>query len=200
MTSVERISNEIERLETQHEEALIQLKNAERELEELNEYRIELAPAAFTGDEVADKNLMVLEGEASKLSRGARLARNAAKEFERLIEEARKRRAQERQHLARERFDELAAERYELGIEVEEAMSALLGTLESYEAIHSEQVDCAQDFGGYSPATKPPHTLIQEWLVSRLKEYLGLSSIDHYYDNPLFEVDDLAAKREAEGR
>src|SRR5215218_9147521 len=172
MTSVERISNEIERLETQHEEALIQLKNAERELEELNEYRIELAPAAFTGDEVADKNLMVLEGEASKLSRGARLARNAAKEFERLIEEARKRRAQERQHLARER----------------------------YEAIHSEQVACAQDFGGYSPATKPPHTLIQEWLVSRLKEYLGLSSIDHYYDNPLFEVDDLAAKREAEGR
>src|SRR5215218_4449435 len=198
MTSVERISNEIERLETQHEEALIQLKNAERELEELNEYRIELAPAAFTGDAVADKNLMVLEGEASTLSRGARLARNAAKEFERLIEEARKRRAEERQRLARERFEELAAERYQLGVEAEEAMSALLETLKRYEPIHSEQVACAQDFGGDSPTTNPPRTLIQKWLVRRLREYLSLSSIERY-DQPLPEADRLAANPKDEG-
>ncbi len=120
MTTVEGIFNEIEQLEVQHEETLAQLKDAEGKLEELNERRIELAPAAFTGDEVADKNLMILEGEASRLSRGVRLARRAAKEFERLIEEAKKRRTEERQRLARERFEELAAERYQLGVKAEE--------------------------------------------------------------------------------
>src|SRR5215212_6683060 len=103
MTTVEGTSNEIERLEAQHEEALVQLKDVERKLEELNERRIELAPAAFTGDDVADRNLMVLEGEASNLFRGARLARNAVREFEGLLEKAKKRRAEERQRLARER-------------------------------------------------------------------------------------------------
>src|SRR5215217_7144156 len=100
MTTVEGTSNEIERLEAQHEEALVQLKDVERKLEELNERRIELAPAAFTGDEVADRNLMVLEGEASKLFRGARLARNAAREFEHRLETVRKRLAEERRRLA----------------------------------------------------------------------------------------------------
>jgi hypothetical protein len=193
MTTVEGISNDIERLEVQHEEALVQLKDAERKLEELNEHRIELAPAAFTGDEVADKNLMVLEGEASKLYSGARRARNAAKEFERLIEEAKKRRGEERQRLARERFEELATERYELGVEAEEAMSTLLQTLERYKSIHAEQVACARGFGDDSPATNPPRTLIKNWLVSRLREYLGLSSIAHC-DGLLPKVDSFAAR------
>jgi chromosome segregation ATPase len=191
MTAIKGTFDEIERLEAQHEEALVQLRDTECKLEELNEHRIELAPSAFAGDEVADKNLMVLEGEASKLSRGVRLARNAAKEFERLIEEAKKRRAEERQRLARERFEELAAERYELGVEAEEAMSALLETLERYKTIHSEQVACARDFGDDSPTTNPPRALIQNWLASRLKEYLDLSSVDRY-DAPLPQVDGLA--------
>jgi hypothetical protein len=198
MTTVEGTSNEIERLKVRHEEALVQLKGAERKLEEMNERRIELAPSAFTGDEVADRNLMVLEGGVGKLSRGVRLARNAAKEFERLLGEAQKRRAEERQRLARERFEELAVERYELGVEAEEAMSTLLETLECYKPIHSEQVACARGFGEDRPATNPPRTLIQKWLVSRLREYLGLSSIDHYH-MPLAEADILAAKLESEG-
>jgi hypothetical protein len=193
MTIIEGIFNDLERLEMQHEEALAQLKDAERRLEELNEHRIELAPAAFTGDEAADKNLMVLEGEASKLYRESRRARDVAKEFERLIEEAKKRRVEERQHLARERFEELAAERYELGVEAEEVISTLLQTLERYQSIHAEQVACAQDFGDDSPTTNPPRMLIKNWLVSRLREYLGLSSIA-YYDEPLPKVDNLAAK------
>ncbi len=198
MTIVEGTFNEIERLKVQYEEALVQLREAEEELEELNERRIELAPAAFTGDEVADKNLMVLESEASKLSRGARLARNAAKEFERRLEAARKRRTEEHRRLARERFEELAVERYELGVEAEEAMSTLLKVLKLYEPIHSEQVACARGFEDDSPTKNPPCALIRAWLVSRLREYLSVSSIDHL-DGPLPEVDNLAAKPKDEG-
>ena len=198
MTIVEGTFNQIERLEVQHEGALAQLREAERELEELNERRIELAPAAFAGDEVADKNLMVLESEASKLSRRARLARNAAKEFERRLEAARKRRTEERRRLARERFEELAVERYELGVKVEEAMRTLLKALERYEPIHSEQVACVRGFKDDSLTKDPPRALIRAWLVSRLREYLGVSSTDHV-DGPLPEVDDLAAKPKDEG-
>ena len=152
-----------------------------------------MAPAAFTGDEVADRNLMVLEGEASKLFRGARLARNAAKEFERRLETARKRLAEERRRLARERFEELAAERYELGVEAEKAVSTLIKVLECYEPIHSEQVACTRGFEDDSLTKNPPRALIRAWLASRLREYLGVSSIEHL-DRPLPEVDDLAAK------
>ena len=198
MTTIEGTFEEIERLEVQHEEALVQLREAEEELEELNERRIELAPAAFTGDKVADNNLMVLESEASKLTRGARLARNAAKEFERRLEAARKRRVEERRRLARERFEELAVERYELGVEAEKAMSMLLRALERYEPIHSEQVACARAFGEGSLIKNPPHALIRAWLVSRLGEYLSASSIEPL-DRPLPEADGFAALPRGEG-
>jgi hypothetical protein len=188
MATTEGIFNEIERLE-----ALVQLREAERELEELNERRIELAPAAFTGDRAADKNLMILESEARKLSRRTRLAHNAVKELERRLKATRKRWAEERRRLARERFEELAAERYELGVEAQEAMSTLLKVLERYEPLHSEQVACAQGFNDDSPTKNPPRALIRAWLVSRLREYLGVSSIDDL-DGPLPKVDSLAAK------
>src|SRR5215208_8518022 len=103
-TTIEGTFEEIERLEVQHEKALVQLRETEHELEELNDRRIELAPAAFTGDKVADKNFMILEGEAGRLTRRARLARNTAKELERRLVGARKRRTEERGRFARERF------------------------------------------------------------------------------------------------
>jgi hypothetical protein len=198
VTSVQGTFDEIERLEVQHEEALVQLRETEHELEELNERRIELAPAAFTGDKVADENLMILEGEANKLSRGARRSRNAAKELERRLEVARKRRTEERRRLARERFDELAAERYEQGIEAEEVMSMLLGALERYKAIHLEQVACARGFEDDGLIESPPCDLIRAWLVSRLGEYLCESSIK-LLDSPLPEADGLAEKARDEG-
>ena len=193
MTTLHGTFDEIEQLEVQHEEALAQLREIEHELEELNDRRIELAPAAFTGDKVADKNLMILEDEASKLSRGARLARNTAKELERRLEVARQCRTEERRLLARERFEELAAERYELGIEAEEVMSMLLGTLERYEPIHSEQVACARGFEDDGLTESPLRALIRAWLVSRLGEYLSVGSIEPL-DSPLPEADGLAAR------
>jgi len=198
MTTIEGTFGEIERLEVQHEEALVQLRETEHELELLNDRRIELAPAAFTGDKVADKNLMILESEAGRLSRSARLARNTAKELECRLAVARKRRTEERRRLARERFEELAAERYELGIEAEKLINLLLRALERYEPIHSEQAACARAFEEGNLIKNPPRALIRAWLVSRLGEYLNASSIEPL-DRPLPEADGLAAKPRDEG-
>jgi hypothetical protein len=89
-------------------------------------------------------------------------------------------------------------ERYELGVEAEKAVSTLLKALERYEPIHSEQVACARGFEDVNPTKNPSHALIRAWLVSRLREYLGVSSIEHL-DGPLAEVDSLAAKPKDEG-
>src|SRR5215212_8423011 len=98
-----------------------------------------------------------------------------------------------------ERFEELAAERYELGIEVEEIISILLRALERYEPIHSEQVACARAFGEGSLIKNPPHALIRAWLVSRLGEYLSASLIEAL-DRPLPEADGFAAQPRGEGQ
>ena len=190
---VAEIAAEIERLQRQRDEALKQVEEAEQKLEALDERRITLAPSAFTGDKEADRELRALEEEASKLSRRAKLARNTARELGRLIEGAKARRSGERRRLARERFEELKAERYALGVEAEEAMSMLLEKLERYRPIHSEMVACAQGFGDDDPAANSPDALLKNWLARRLKEYLHMNSFDHY-DAPLAEVDDLAAK------
>ena len=193
--TVDEINAEIARLERQRDEALKQVEEAEQKLVALDEQRITLAPSAFTGDEEADRKLQALEEEASKLSRRAKLARNAAQEFRRLIEEAKARRGEKRRLLARERFEELKAERYALGVEAEEAMSVLLERLERYRSIHDEMIACARGFGDVEPSTDPPDTLLKNWIMRRLEGYLGLSSPEHY-DRPLAEVDHLAAKAE----
>ena len=191
--AVEEINAEIARLERQRDEMLERVEEIEQKVAALDERRITLAPSAFTGDVEADRELRSLEEEASGLLRRAKLARNAAKEFGRLIEEAKARRSEERRRLARERFEELKTERYALGIEAEEAMSELLGKLERYRSIHDEMVACARGFSDDEAPPDPPETLLKGWLTRRLERYLGLSSPDHY-DRPLAEVDLLAAK------
>ena len=103
VSTAEQIDAEIERLERQRDEALAQAEDSDQKLEEMNERRIVLAPPAFTGDEAADRELLTLEQGAGRLSRKARLARNAASELGRLSEEAKARLAKEerRVHLGR---------------------------------------------------------------------------------------------------
>jgi hypothetical protein len=123
MSTAELIDAEIERLEEQRNEALTQAEDSERTLEEMDERRIALAPPAFTGDEVANRELLTLEQEAGRLSRKGRLARNTASELGQLVEEAKARRAKEERGVHLGRHVGLSEERYRLEVELEEAMS-----------------------------------------------------------------------------
>ncbi len=197
MSATEQIDVEIERLEGQREEALAQAEDPERKLEELNGRRITLAPPAFTGDEAADRELVALEEEASRLSRRARLARNTASELGRLVEEAKARRAKEERRVHLGRHVGLSEDRYRLEVELEEAMSGVLEGLERLRKLDADQHREAQA-AGLSMEFRY-HPLVTGWLSNRLRAYLPLGEVDEAYREPLFDADDQNLEPGGEG-
>jgi hypothetical protein len=187
-SAVEEIDAEIERLEEQRNQALAQAEDRERELEEMNERRIVLAPPAFTGDEAADRELLVLEEGASRLSQKARLARTTASELGRLVEEAEARRAKEERRAHLGRHVGLSEERYLLEVELEGAINRVLEGLERLKTLDSEQHREAQAAGLRMEYRY--RSLVAGWLSSRLGGYLPLDEVDGAYREPLFDADD----------
>jgi hypothetical protein len=198
LSAVERIDAEIERLEGQREEALAQAESYELRLEGLNEPRIALAPPAFTGDKAADTELVALEEEAGRLSRKARLARNAASELGRLVKEAQARRTKEERRVHLGRHARLSEERYRLEVGLEEAMSELLEGLERLRKLDAEQHGAAQAAGLSMEHRYRP--LVAGWLSNRLRGYVPLREIEEaYHREPLFDADGQNLEPEGEG-
>jgi hypothetical protein len=188
MSAAEQIDAEIERLEGQRDKALVRAEDSDRNLEEMDERRITLAPPAFTGDEAADRELLTLEQGAGHLSRNARLARNTASELGRLIEEAKARRAKEERRVHLGRHVGLSEERYRLEVELEEAMSEVLERLERLRKLDADQHREARAAGlGMEDRYR---SLVADWLSNRLRGYLSLREVDEAYLEPLFDADE----------
>ena len=120
------------RLKGQRNQALARAEGLGRKLERLNERRIALAPPVFTEDEAADRELVALEAEAGRLSREAWLAREAASELGRPVEEAEARCAREERRAHLRRHVGLSEERYRLEVELEEDIGRVLGGLSGW--------------------------------------------------------------------
>ena len=188
MSAAEQIDTEIERLEGQRDKALVRAEDSDRNLEEMDERRITLAPPAFTGDEAADRELLTLEQGAGHLSRNVRLARNTASELGRLIEEAKARRAKEERRVHLGRHVGLSEERYRLEVELEEAMSEVLERLERLRKLDADQHREARAAGlGMEDRYR---SLVADWLSNRLRGYLSLREVDEAYLEPLFDADE----------
>jgi hypothetical protein len=173
--TIEQLNQEIRRLERQQDEALAQVRDAERQLEDLNERRIELGPSAFTGDEVADKNLMILEEEASKLSREVQLAKNAARQFDKAIGATKEELAEEKRRVAQERYRELERERSALLTRVEARMADLAEACREYSALEYKLIEQAQIFDASVAqyiAWNPSKELIRCKLENEFSGYL----------------------------
>ena len=175
INTVEQLNQELRRLERQRDEALTQLSDAERQLEDLNERRIELAIPAFRGDEVADKNLMILEEEANKLSRKTQLAKNAASQLDKAIGATKEELAEEKRHLAREKYRELERERSALLRRIDARMADLTEAFREYSALEYELIEQAQIFDesvAQYIARNPSKNLIRRKLEDEFGRYL----------------------------
>jgi hypothetical protein len=175
INTIEQLNQELRRLERQRDEALTQLMEAERQLEDLNERRIELAIPAFRGDEVADKNLMILEEEANKLSRKAQLAKHAASHLDKAIGATREDLAEEKRHLAREKYRELERERTTLLTRIDARMADLTEAFREYSALEYKLIEQAQIFDesvAQHIARSPSKDLIRRKLEEAFGEYL----------------------------
>ncbi len=197
MSAAEQIDAEIERLEGQRNEALAQAEDSDRKLEEMDERRITLAPPAFTGDEAADRELVTLEKGAGRLSRKARQARNTASELERLVEEAKVRRAKEQRRVHLGRHVGLSEERYRLEVELEAAMGRVLEGLEQLRKLDADQHGEAQAAGLVMEYRY--RSLVADWLSNRLRGYLSLREVNEVYREPLFDADEQNLEPGGEG-
>jgi chromosome segregation ATPase len=130
LARVTELDAEIEELEHRRDEALGVIRSAYKCFEELDDYRRQLSPRAFSGDSDASLELEAIEDEYETLSRSVRVANSAVPEFERMLSEARAMRRKTQESVHRERYRLLLEERCSLDAERDELGQRLLEVLE----------------------------------------------------------------------
>jgi chromosome segregation ATPase len=163
---VEEIAQELSGLESQHRDATSQIRRAEQQFAQLEAQRRELAPRAFTGDEMARVELDGVELEQEEVARSSRVAQAAVPGLKHMVAEAKERlaRAQEQVHKARARaaYEELKgveARRDELAGELREVHKMHSRVHGRYQkAVRSYDQDQANDMAGSRAA------VYQSWI------------------------------------
>lgn len=193
---VERLEGEVERLDGQLKSACQSAGEAEEELAAIRARRKELGLAAFQEDEEAVEELAELRARAASAEETIEVSRGAVEQLERLLEEAEEQLAEAKRGLHRQRYDEIAGERYALGEEIEAVADRFAAGLDRLSDLDGEQYTEGRA-GGLDPSYDA-HDLIRGWLSSRFREYLPFGAeVQEFYRAPLVEVDGKAHKPEA---
>ncbi|MDP9488160.1 MAG: hypothetical protein M3Q49_20625 [Actinomycetota bacterium] len=193
---VERLEAEVERLEGRLQAARQSARKAEEELGAIRARRKEIGLKVFEEDEEAVEELARLRTNAAASEETLEVSRGAADKLVRLLEEAKGRLAEEKRNLHRQRYEELARERYALDEEIEAAADKLAEGLDRLSGLDGEQYTEGRA-GGLDPSYDV-HDLTRGWLSSRFREYLPFGAeVQEYYRKPLVEVDGKAYRPEA---
>lgn len=144
--TIEALEAEIGELKRRREEALGQIRRAETRFGELEELRTEFSPKAFSGDEAAARELEAIEDEHDVLARSVRVARSALPEFERMLEEAKGKLAEERLEVHRARRQALLTQAGELDAERDELARRLHEILDKQDGLY---FDALQELNSY---------------------------------------------------
>jgi hypothetical protein len=106
---------------------------------------------------------------------------------------------EERRAVHRERYEELAEERYEAEVEIEEALSKLVEGLKRLKVLNADQHREAEAAG--IPMEYNLSELIERRLSVRLKRWMPehVVSYAEAFDKPLYELDD-SVKHPKKGR
>ena len=202
--ALKRLAAEMARLQERRDVTEAEAERAAGTLEELSARRAALvAPTeSVPSDEGRAKwgleaLIEALDEEAKSLSHIRAAAEEAVRELGRLLLEVEIRYREEEKRLAWRRFEALSRERYSLDGEAEEAVSRLTGVLDRLEGLHADQVRAANDAGNPMAAEQDPHTMVENWLARRLREWLPNGSLEKY-DAQLYELDPLAGEPEQE--
>ena len=185
------LAEEISYLEERVEDTQKASEQAADRLSEIEAQRAKLGIDAFRGVASAIEELKRLEVEAERESKIREFAQSAAAAYSTDLTLARVALTEAHRSQARARYETLAAERFALEAEAEEAMSALLGKLDELKELHSEQARAAGDAGNHYAAVLLVQPLVERWLARRLRDWLPLSSLEHY-ECSLPELDSLA--------
>ncbi len=144
---VEALEAEAADLSRRRAEALAQIRSAEERFGELEERRTALSPKAFSGDAEAAAELERVEEEHDRLARSVRVARSAVPEFDRMLEDARKKRTEAARDVHRERYAELQRQSAALDPERDELGKRLAEVLDKQADLHLDMVNEVRQSG-----------------------------------------------------
>ena len=145
---------------------------ATRRIAEIAARQQEIAVAVVSGDEGALVENEQLEETLLLENRRRATARSAAQQLDAQLEQAKEALAEEKRREHLERAADLARERYALEARAEEDISRLLATLSELEQL--DRRHCQEmRLGGVEPPTEPLGWMVQEWLLTRLAEWVS---------------------------
>jgi chromosome segregation ATPase len=133
--TVAQLEEEVAQLQQQQDSAVEQAEKAGQRLEQIHSQCVALAPAAFSGDSEATKQLASLEDEAASLTRTIRVAKDAASELDRVIGATKEELAEARRELHRKRCEELTKEAREIDRRRDGLAQQLKAVLEQQSAL-----------------------------------------------------------------
>ena len=185
---LDRLAAEIRRLEEQRDAAAARIERAAQSIKEPSPQR---DPSAYAAGETAVAEFERAKDASTRERAAAEMPRSAASAPSRMIGGTQPHRDEEEPAIVhRKRYEELAEERYEVEVEIEEALSKLVEGLKRLKVLNADQHREAEAAG--IPMEYNLSELIERRLSVRLKRWMPehVVSYAEAFDKPLYEIDD----------
>ena len=192
---LDRLTAEIRRIEEERDAAAERIEQAnQRLLGKMSSQRIASTPEAPAADETAVAKPGRVEEGFPQESQATEPTQTVASEPGWMAEETEPRRDEEERRTHRKRYEELAEERYEAEVEIEEALGKLVEGLKRLKAIDVNQRREAEAAG--IPTDYNVSRLVEGRLSRQLKGWMLVRVVNptEAYTKPLHEIDDQAKR------
>ena len=186
------LAAQIRRIEEQRDAVAARIEQASQRLEMTSDWKTSSPPSqALTTDETAAMEAERLDKESLQESPTAKVTRNVALEPSR-VEEAEQHRDEDEHNAPLERYEQLAEERYEIEVEVEEALGKLAKDLKRLKALDADQRREAK--AASIPVEYALSRLVEGRLSKLLKGWMLTRVVKppEIYTKPLYEIDKQA--------
>lgn len=186
------LAAQIRRIEEQRDAAAVRIEQASQRLEMTSDWKPNSPPQALAG-EATFVRAKPLDKESLQESRTAKATQNIALDSN-WIEETQKQDGQDVRNTPLERYEQLAEERYQIEVEIEQALGTLAKSLKQLKALDADQRQEAK-----SASVPVEHTLsrLVEGRLSKLLKGWILTRVvkpTEIYTKPLYEIDKRAKR------
>ncbi|MBV9453503.1 MAG: hypothetical protein JOZ19_05205 [Rubrobacter sp.] len=187
------LAAQIRRIEEQRDAAAVRIEQASQRLEITSDWKPNSPPQVPTGGEAAFVRTESLDKESLQESPTAKVTRNITLGSN-WIEETQKHGEQDEHSTHLERYEQLAEERYDIEVQIEQTLGKLAKSLKRLKALDANQRREAK-----SASIPVEHTLsrLVEGRLSKLLKGWMLTRVvkpTEIYTKPLYEIDKQAKR------
>jgi hypothetical protein len=187
------LAAQIQRIEEQRDAAAARIEQASQRLEMTSDWKTSSPPQALTTSGAAAGEAQRLKKESIQESPTAKVTRNVALGLNR-IEKTEQHRDEDEHGAHLERYEQLAEERYEIEVEIEETLGKLAKDLKRLKALDTDQRQEAK--AASIPIEYTLSRLVEGRLSKLLKGWMLTRVVKppEIYTKPLYEIDKQAKR------